>query len=166
MKKPVLVTVLLTASVMLNLFFIAGYFYNRHETGQLARSPQQRVQALAQRIGLSEGQLEDLNTERRQLLKQTRQLREAQRREVQRLWRLLADGTTTPEQRDEVLGALARNELNYRVGVFDGLRKYLASLSPQQQERLLKAMRRRNLFRVTGVGRMPAHGRTLNQPRP
>ena len=166
MKKPILVAVVLTASVMLNLFFVAGYVYNRYQVSQLEHSPEQRMKVLARRIGLEPRQLDDMKQAQIRLRQQGRRLNQVQREQLERLWQLLEDPATQPEQRDEVLHALAENELDYRRKLFQEMQQYLTRLEPQQREKLLRALKRRNLFRVTGAGRKTGKDLVSTQGKP
>ena len=145
--KPRLPWVLFAISLALNLFFAAGVFYNKLEAERLNAGPDERIAALADKLGLSEAQQAGLVALREQAMAR----REAVRDLRQERRAALMDELAKPELDRARLNELMREGMERRASGFEqmmvDLHGYLATLSDEQRTTFLEMAKERGFLR-------------------
>jgi uncharacterized membrane protein len=138
--------VLLAISLAGNLFFIGGYLYSNQMAGNLQRSPQARMEQLTKRLQLDETAKQALLQARDDLVQGSAQFNSSRTELMQGFWGQLNDRDIDRRQLQAQLQQLSELELAHRLQLMQRVDSFLQQLNPEQRQRLLKMLDRRNLF--------------------
>jgi uncharacterized membrane protein len=138
--------VLLAISLAGNLFFIGGYLYSNQMAGNLQKSPQARMEQLTKRLQLDDTAKQALLQARNDLVQESAQFNSSRTELMQGFWGQLNDRDLDRRQLQAQLQQLSELELAHRLQLMQRVDSFLQQLNPEQRQRLLKMLDRRNLF--------------------
>jgi hypothetical protein len=138
--------IFLALSLAGNLFFVGGYLYANKMVGTLQRSPEARMEQLAKRLQLDDATKQELIEARNSLAASGREFNRSRKELMNGFWSQLNDSSIERQQLETQLTQLGELELTHRLQVLEQVDGFLQQLNPEQQQRLLKLLDRRNLF--------------------
>jgi len=139
--------ILFVLSFAVNLFFVAGVGYGVFTKERLERSPQARLDFIAERLDLDEAQRQGL-LELRETLRSRREDSGAQRDDVRAA--MLAELGKPSFDRDAMLALIDQRDTQRRERIVAGAEQvhaYLMTLDPPQREQFLALARERGFWR-------------------
>ena len=127
----------LAASLLLNGFFIGGYWVAHRKAAELS-SKTDRVEAIARRLNLTAEQKKIFQD----LKKQARQIRKAHREQTRRLHhdlinRMVASSKQS-EDTDRIVHDLATQQTLYQKKMVTLIQRFLAELTEEQKKNFLR----------------------------
>jgi Spy/CpxP family protein refolding chaperone len=143
--------VLLALSLVLNIFFIAGFFWTRHAMA-MWHDPDARLEAMADRLDLNQSQRGQL----KQIIDELRSKGAARMEDRRAIRREIVDMALQPNpDRAAIAGRIeeaSRQRVQAMTGMLDTVLPFLASLSPEQRGKLKELMDQRREERGGGWG--------------
>ena len=153
--KSKLPWILLAISLVINLSVAGGVIYSKVTIGDAAKSPERRIETLAERLQLTPAQREGLIALRDSARARRTEMR-GQRQERRRA--ILAE-LAKQELDRERLGQLMRQGMDRRMAFFEAfmvdLHGYLATLSDEQRQTFLEMAQERGFMRQLFGWRKP-----------
>jgi Spy/CpxP family protein refolding chaperone len=143
--------VLLALSLVLNIFFIAGFFWTQHAMA-MWRDPDERLEMLGDRLDLNQSQRGQL----KQVIEQLRSKGQARMEERRTIRRQILDMALQPNPDRAAIASRIEEASHQRVqamsDMLDTVLPFLASLSPEQRSKLKDLMDQRREGRSGGWG--------------
>jgi Spy/CpxP family protein refolding chaperone len=127
----------LAASLLLNGFFIGGYWVAHRKAAELS-SKTARVEAIARRLNLTAGQKKIFQD----LKKRAGQIRKAHRKQTRQLHNDLINqlvaGSKQPENTDRIVHDMATQQTLYQKKIITLIQQFLAELTEEQKKIFLR----------------------------
>lgn len=138
---------LLLISLAGNLFFVGGYLYGDRLIGHLRSSPEARMERLARRLALSDGQRRELLRASQALVRKARRLQARRRETLRGFWRTVSRPEADVGELERRLKRLGTQELAYRRQVVADIRAFMERLTEPQKRRFVRLLERNSPFR-------------------
>lgn len=145
--KPKLLVGLFIASMLMNVFFVAGFAYSQFQLQRLGESLAARHEAIAQRLGLNDEQRFTLGAIKRDVRETVKVYKQSDAETLDRYWEIMGQPSPNPEQLKSVIEQMAENQKAYHLGLSNHVMDFLSVLDESQQKRFIEFAREKNLFR-------------------
>lgn len=156
----VLPWMLLSLSLVLNVFFVGGNLYTSRLVERVAKSPDERARIVAQRLTFDAKQREAFGSLRAKVRTRSQKYRKASRGSAARIWAEIQKDKPSQRVIDRNLRVLSKNRLAFQMQASAIAIDFLARLDRQQKERFLALAKQRNflgsrLLRQPKAGQAP-----------
>ncbi len=146
--KPKLLVGLFIASMLMNVFFVAGFAYSQFQLQRLGESMAARQDAIAQRLGLNDEQRLTLAAIKRDVKATVNTYKQSDAQALDRYWEIMADPSAGTEQLEAVIQQMADNQKAYHLRLSGLVKKFFAVLTETQKEQFIEFAKKKNLFRT------------------
>ena len=140
---PRLPWILLILSVALNLCFIGGALWARHEAWHARLTPAERFETVAGELSLTPDERTAFDHFIRTLRMRMRHMRESNEPLIAEIWSELAKPTPDDAAIDRNIDEAAANRHAFQVETSHALRAFLAALSPEHRSRFIELAKNR-----------------------
>jgi uncharacterized membrane protein len=140
---PRLPWILLILSVALNLFFIGGALWVRHEAWHAHLTPAERFEMVAQQSSLTGDERAAFERFIRTLRVHMRNMRESNEPLIQEIWGELAKEKPDDAVIDRDVDTTANNRHAFQVEASRAMRTFLAALTPEHRARFVELAKNR-----------------------
>lgn len=155
--KPKLLVGLFIGSILMNVFFVAGFAYSQFQLQRLGESMAARQDAIAKRLGLNDEQRFTLGAIKRDVKVTVNSYKQSDAQALDQYWKIMVQSPPDPGELESVIRQMAENQMAYHQGLSAHVSKFFSVLDETQQDQFIEFARERNLFRSL-VTRKPREG--------
>jgi len=145
--KPKLLIGLFIASMLMNVFVVAGFAYSQFQLQRLGESMAARQDAIAKRLGLNDEQRFTLGDIKRAVKATVNMYKQHDAQTLDRYWKVMAQSPPEPEELELVIRQMAENQIAYHRSLSEHVSKFFSVLDETQREQFIEFARQKNLFR-------------------
>ncbi len=130
-------SLLLAASLLVNGFFLAGYWFAGSRAGKLA-DRKHRIQAVVEQLDLTEGQKQLFRQLRAKAFTVRKPYMQRMRELKGMLWEEMVNGSAEHGRIEEIIHEMALEREKYQKEIAAIVQEFLRGLSPEQKKRFLE----------------------------
>ena len=145
--KPKLLVGLFIASMLMNVFFVAGFAYSQFQLQRLGESMAARQDAIAKRLELNEEQRFTLAAIKQDVKATVSTYKQSDAQALNQYWAVMANPSAGTEQLEPVIQQMADNQKAYHHRLSGFVKKFFSVLTKTQQEQFIEFAKKKNLFR-------------------